>query len=156
MANCDICGKNVDKPIQTLIEGTKMGVCSDCSKHGEILGNSRNENRTQFKKKFIKEDEEERIINNYSQIIKNAREQMNLKQEELAKKISEKESLIHQIESGHLVPQITTIKKLENFFGIKLLEKINPSSINYNKENKEEDGNLTIGDLIKNKINLQK
>ena len=48
---------------------------------------------------------------------------MGLKQFELAQKISEKESIIHKIESDSEDPSIQVIKKLERLFKVKLIEK---------------------------------
>lgn len=166
MTSCDMCGKKIEKGIKAKIEGTEMSVCSDCSKYGEIIGgnthnNFNNSNKSfnnTFKKKVIRDEIEEDIVSGYGLIVKNAREKMNLKQDELAKKINEKISLIHQIESEHLKPRLVTAKKLEKFFGIKLIHTI--SNTNYSIQNKNEEERegeeLTFGDLIKKAMKKKK
>ena len=68
---------------------------------------------------------------------------MKLKQEELAKKINEKSSIIKRIEEGWR-PPLNLIKKLEKFFNIKLTEKLEESALE-KKINKEK---LTVGDVV--------
>jgi len=46
---------------------------------------------------------------------------MNLKIKDLAKEIKEKESIMARVESGKLKPTIDLARKLERFFGIKLV-----------------------------------
>jgi putative transcription factor len=168
MVSCDMCGKKIEKGIKARIESTDMSVCENCAKYGVVLGNigsskSSNSNNSfqnkPYKKKVIREEVEEDIISNYGKIVKTAREKLNLKQEELAKKINERESLIHQIESEHLKPSIATAKKLEKFFGIKLIQIVNNSddkNVNQQDDEKKQSKELTFGDLIEKAMNKSK
>ena len=87
------------------------------------------------------------IKDGYGLMIKKTRERLGLKQEELAQKIAEKESIIHKLESGKIRPSMKLAKKLERFLEIKLVE----------MEEEEESpivpkgtgGGFTIGDMIK-------
>jgi len=77
-------------------------------------------------KKEIKPQEPEQEVifivdENYPQIIKERREKLGLKQEELARKISEKESVINKLESGSMIPNLKLAKKLERFLKVKLI-----------------------------------
>ncbi len=148
MANCDMCGLKTEKLNSIKIEGTIMKVCDGCTKFGEVMNNKSLYNSKKFKHNR-REEVEEVLVQNYSQKIKSARESKNLKQAELAKELNEKESLIHQIESGHFRPRLVTAKKIEKFFGINLIEKV--KEIQIQKEEKNDEG-LTIGDLIKKKL----
>ena len=71
---------------------------------------------------------------------------MNLKQKELAEKIAEKESIIHQLESGHMKPTISLARKLEKALNIKLIEIY---KVQEKKQVDLSDPTLTIGDLLK-------
>ena len=82
----------------------------------------------------------------YAEIIKKAREKLNLKQEEFAKKINEKLSLVQNIERGKFKPSMNLAKKLERFLHVKLIESIEDSGISVEKSKSE---GLTIGDFIK-------
>ena len=146
--SCELCGKGGEM-FKAIVEGSEMTICQQCSKFGKVIAKPK---PIQIKKKqFIKQKERKPetiflIADNYAQLIKRAREKINLKQEEVAKRIAEKESLIHSIESGKQEPDINLARKLERFFKIKLVE-----------EHKEEDKiitrtksqGFTIGDLLK-------
>ena len=69
---------------------------------------------------------------------------MGLKQEELARKINEKESLIHKLENELVEPSLKLAEKLEKFLKIKLIEIYSDE----NKYVKNNDDKLTIGDLF--------
>ena len=128
------------------LEGSVLSVCKSCSKYGKIIEIKKSKPAQEPPKKIIRIEEPiEVIVPDFSLKIKNARESLKLKQEELAKKISKKASVIHKLESGHLTPSISLAKKLESFLNIKLIEQ-------YEEEKKEinlKDEDLTIGDLIK-------
>src|SRR3989338_4977363 len=64
----------------------------------------------------------------YSQLIKEAREKLGLRQDEFGIQISEKVSIVHKIESGHMTPSIQLAKKLQKLLGLRLDEKNNSSN----------------------------
>jgi putative transcription factor len=145
---CEICGKETNKIFITEIEGTILRLCEECSRGGRILniiegGKKIKEN---LKSKMDFEDEEYDLVENYGEIIAEARNKMNLSIEELAKKIGEKESLLRKIEKEEIRPSDKVIDKLERFLKIKLREKIETKP---KKEKKEEDIKLRIADVVK-------
>lgn len=150
MSNCDLCGRRNTKLVEAIVEGTMLSVCENCTKFGNVIKieQPKVENKT-IQKIFIEEEKIEIVDLDYSSKIKKARENLNLKQEELAKKIAEKASTIQKLESGHLEPSISLAKKLEKNLNIKLIiehkEKKEKKGINFRDEN------LTIGDLLKTK-----
>lgn len=158
MVSCELCGKDA-KLIRTNIENIELSVCQACSSFGEPLqknegrnrktkNNSFNQRSNHFKKK--KEQIEEVVIKNYASKIRNKREYKGLKQEDFAKMLNEKESVIQKIETGHLVPSIALAKKLERILGIRLIEKEKVKDFVKESSNS---GAVTIGDLIKFKKN---
>ena len=54
--------------------------------------------------------------------IRNKRDELGLKQEDFAKMLNEKESIIHKLETGEFKPSLKLAKKLEKKFGLKLIE----------------------------------
>ena len=58
----------------------------------------------------------------------------------MASNISEKESIIHKIETGSFVPDLVLAKKLENFFSVKLIKVYGKLDF--------KDRNLRVGDLL--------
>ena len=58
--------------------------------------------------------EELDVVEDYADLIKAKREEMNMTQDELAKKIFERKNVLSNIERGELLPDIATARKLEN------------------------------------------
>ena len=56
----------------------------------------------------------------YSKVIKNARELLGIKQDELGMKINEKPSVISHLEAGSIKPTDALARKLEHFLKIEL------------------------------------
>jgi putative transcription factor len=159
--NCDLCGKS-GTLYKAEVEGARVNACENCAKHGKIF----HEIKQETSKERIREEKKVReilerketakrpevtllIVKDYSSRIKNARERKGLKQEDFAKKISEKESLLLQMESGHMEPNIELAKKLEHALGIKLIEEYveDPDEMKKDKIQKS-NGPLTLGDVI--------
>lgn len=147
--NCEMCGKQ-EASHKAIIEGIELTVCSGCAKYGKIL------RKPQFfaKKKEVKKTEKEKepeiiekIISDYGQKIKKARTQKEMTQEEFARKLNIKESLLHKIENSLFEPSIPLARKLEKMLGIKLVEQTTEQEKVEIKKGKTE--GMTVGDLIK-------
>ena len=104
MVGCEICGKNLENLEKAIVEGVMMNVCSGCAKFGKVIP---------VRKPLIEprrvipvqtKEVMEEIVTDYAELIKKGRERKGLKQEELAKDIAEKESVISKVESGSLKP----------------------------------------------------
>lgn len=146
-----MCGKDTNLVI-ALIEGTELKVCEGCAKFGKIIRRIQPE-PTKKERKIIektKSDEKEEIIEviveDYNKKIKQAREKLSLDQKDFAKKINEKASLMHKIESGHFKPSINLARKIEKFLKIKLIEQQEIKDKNFNTTKSDA---FTIGDILK-------
>jgi len=157
---CDMCS-SPEKAYKIEVEGSILNVCEKCASFGKVVRKIRPEmpekKQKQVQKaaeklaeeKAKKETETVQIITpNYSLIIRKAREKLGLKQEELAKKIAEKESVIHKLESGSIIPAIPLARKLEKFLRISLVETIEVDSPETSDRRSSSEG-LTLGDLIR-------
>ena len=153
--NCDICGRE-EQLYKTDIEGSLLNLCSGCAKMGKIMGAIQPPpDRKELKKKkkeeglpaYLAEDREiiQVISPDYAKIVKQAREKRGLKQEDFAKMISEKESLVHGVETGRHEPSIPLARKLERFLNIRLVEQHEEK---HGKLVKAGTGPLTIGDVL--------
>ena len=150
--NCELCGQ---KPgvYTSEIEGTTMSVCVDCAKFGV----SKRKTNVQVVVKEKRPEEKEPVflfVKGYGSIVKKAREKLGLKQEEMAKRLNERESFLHQIESENLKPRFDIARKLERELKIKILEEIkdNPEERSSKKpSNARLDMGVTLGDFIKKK-----
>ncbi len=160
--NCDICGRRGELFYMEL-EGSRLVACKECVVHGKKLGKvvvensdvnkkstKRSADESSMVKHTIVEKEGEPVIlvvDNYTDLIKNKRERLGLKQEDLAKAINEKESLIQQIEGGKIEPSIKVAEKLEHYLKIDLLETYKPQIVSSGKT--KEKGPVTLGDMVK-------
>ncbi len=143
MASCEICGEDRDL-VKAIIEGSLLDVCNNCAKFGNTIVVKQLKKEEKPVKKMTSE-----IINiinpDYPSLIKNAREKLGLKQQDLALKLNEKESIIHKLETGSLQPTIILARKLEKTLNINLVEIYQESHETLNIK----DDKITIGDLLK-------
>lgn len=150
MPSCDMCGKDYDELVDAIVEGSMMKVCLDCSKHGSVIPIQQEivEKKIERKKDLEEESYVDVITDEYPNIIKKAREKKGLTQEDLAKSIAEKESVIHQLESGNLKPSMKLAKKLSVFLDVDLVETVKQDR-KKEKDINFKDKTLTVGDLLK-------
>jgi len=158
---CEVCGHKIhDEPIIAVIEGAKLTVCVECSKHGKIVHQEyaplpqKSIKKTQgpvamVQRKTVaaKVEITQEPSEDYANKIRAAREKLMLTHEELGKKINEKASVLRNLEAGKMSPNNQLASKLEHMLKIKLLVPISeekvppPVSKSANQE-------LTLGDLI--------
>lgn len=162
---CEICGKSIeDKIIRTKIDGSVMEVCEECSKFGKIQKeppkpkfaprnkkspnqSPSNRSRRSPRPMYSLDEPSEEIVEDYSSLIRNARESQNLSREELGEKIYEKVSVINRLESGKMSPDLKLAKKIEKALNIKLIEKINDLDLESYRNNSSQ--GPTLGDIVK-------
>lgn len=65
--------------------------------------------------------EEFEYVEGFGRIIREAREEMGLTQEDLAKQLNEKVTVIRKIEAGEFNPPIDLVRKIEKLLKIKLI-----------------------------------
>lgn len=151
MTNCEMCGKGGEL-VDAIVEGTMMQVCLECSKHGNVIAVNQPVVEKQIERKVEEETRTEyidMIVENFAEKIKKARERKGLKQEDLARSIAEKESVIHQLEVGKLKPSFKLAKKLSVFLNIDLIESVAQKMSSQNKPINFKNKDITIGDLLK-------
>jgi putative transcription factor len=146
MTSCEMCGKD-EQTVLALIEGVELNVCEKCAAFGKPV--KRPLAKREIPKIERKPQQEREIIQiikeDYSELIRNKREKMGLTQKDFSKFLSEKESLIHKIESGLYAPSIDLARKIEKQLGISLVEEkeVTPQHMKAKKDT------FTIGDVIK-------
>jgi len=142
---CELCGYE-GYLVEAIVEGTMLNVCRKCSNFGDVIPIDMPKPAVKKPTKIVVEEPQDFIVSSYHTLIKQSREKMGLKQRELAESINEKESVIHNIESGHFKPSFGLARKIEKFLHIRL-------TTNYEEPAKREinlkNTDLTIGDLIK-------
>jgi len=149
MSNCDMCGISTERLSDVVVEGTMLKVCERCKSYGDVVGveKPRNLEVSKIPRKIYVEEPVVFVIEGAGRIIKEARENNGLKQQQLAKMVGLKESMIHKIETSMIKPELNVAKKLEKILGIHIIEGYSDTSkgVQFNLN----DENLTVGDLIK-------
>ncbi|KYC49769.1 MAG: transcription factor [Candidatus Methanofastidiosum methylothiophilum] len=158
---CEICGKTIQgKVFNVRVEGANVKVCDKCSRFGTDRqswskfgkGPMSSDGVTLPSKPrigggSIRPKEEYTLVDDYHLIIKDAREAKGWSQKDLARKMNEKESIIHHIETEGFSLSNELTQKLEKILDIKLKEKSDEGiDISKSKQSLKE---TTIGDIIK-------
>ena len=144
MPLCEMCGKET-KLMTANVEGVELKVCSLCTKYGVVKRptNSKNFSRS-FSSKNRKSDDS-KIVSNYSSLIHSSRERMGMTQEEFAKSLNERVSLVAKWESGTLKPRLDIARKLGKQLGVSMTEKIELGEAFVSGSNKSDA--FTLGDI---------
>lgn len=129
-----MCGKDAKELVLVEVEGALLKVCKSCARMGKERKEPSGAIKTPaltpgtLKKKASPPDIFEKmtreVVEDYPQRIRRAREALGLSQEDLARKINEKKSIIAKLESGHMYPPDKLVKKLEKALGIELMEEV--------------------------------
>lgn len=157
---CEVCGRKIHtEPLRAIIEGARLTVCVECSKHGKVILHEEADlpkktlakpqtpiSVVQKRPIVAKVEITQEITEDYANKIRAAREKLALSHEELGKKINEKASVLRNLETGKMAPNNQLASKLEHMLKIKLLvpvseEKVTTLPTAANQE-------LTLGDLI--------
>lgn len=131
--NCDVCGQPVlGKPLKVIIEGAKLAVCPRCAKLGKpyvepaprrigqrLSGTYHPSRSTRPVPRQTLEELE--VVEGFAAKIREAREKRGLTQEDLARRVKEKLSIIQKIESGKMTPDMKLCRELEHSLRIVLL-----------------------------------
>jgi putative transcription factor len=157
MSTCEMCGYSGNLK-RAIVEGSILDVCNKCVAYGEAIEIKKpDEKMVEQKLTFMNQRrslphvnaEDELLVSNYHQVVKVARSRLGKKQEEVARDLAIRESILQKVESGSMEPTIKLAKKLEQYFKIKIVKKQDKVSGNVVKEFNVRDSAVTIGDLIK-------
>lgn len=164
---CEVCGRKIrEAPMRVVIEGAKLTVCTECSKHGKVEWEESpkpaaitpqstfseqgapTRRPLQIKRKVIiaRVDTTQEIVEDYADVIRQAREKLGLSHEDLGKKINEKESVLRKIETGKMAPTDQLVSKLEHTLKVTLLVPVAEEKVSLPKAANRE---FTLGDAIK-------
>jgi putative transcription factor len=163
---CEVCGRKIfGKPFRVVIEGAKLTVCTECSKHGKVIWEEEPKPSVQtakprtavypvvIQRKSVETpaDTTLELVENYDAEIRKAREKLGLTHEQLGKRINEKVSLLRKIETGKMKPNNALATRLEHTLKIKLIvpeseEKVKIPPTRIAKAGSE---GVTLGDLLR-------
>lgn len=161
--NCEICGIEIKgEPYKTKIDNSVMATCKECSKYGKVQhkpqppqkrapkGKSNNyNNRPKKNQSYSRKtrEEEYELVEDYAKIIRQKREMRGLTQKQLGEKLYERESVIHKIENGKMVPDEKIARKLEKALNIHIIEKTESDEREFQDVKRFKEA--TIGDIAR-------
>ncbi|TSD14307.1 TIGR00270 family protein [Haloglomus irregulare] len=177
MVQCEMCGTETGAPKTVKIEGAELEVCADCADFGtEVRTEETSSTSTKYSTSSSSSsssgsgsgsssassssssgggrrrdmfDNMDEVVPDYDQRIRSARESRGLSQEDLAKELNEKASLIRKLEHGDMLPTDSVQSKLERELDISLTEGGDGGDAEW--ESSGSAGTTTLGDVVKRK-----
>lgn len=153
---CEMCGSDAEELFKVDVEGVKLNICKKCSRFGKVIEVVRapvfvsakvaERKRVETIAKPIETETIFVLVPDYPEKVKSAREHLGMKQVDLGKKINERDTLIHKVETGAIEPNIPLARKLEKFLNIKLVEEHQEDG---NLVPKSKKGEITLGDFAR-------
>lgn len=143
MASCEMCGRQGEIVIAA-VESVEMKVCQNCARFGTIRKRA---DAVHVPQKKLHQEPAFRVTGNYATILRQAREKQKLSQEDFARFLQEKESIVAKWEQGKMQPPVEVAKKLEKILGVSLVVVDVEQSFEQGKTAKT-DG-FTLADFIK-------
>jgi len=147
--NCEICGKE-GYMYKALVEGTELTVCDKCARLGKgakLIPRISHKKEIQKQETITTEPETiQSIVQDYGPKIRKARMKLDMTQEEFAKKLNIKESILQKIENSAFEPPVDMAEKLEKILHIRLIEETETEKVTITKEKTDV---MTIGDVIR-------
>jgi putative transcription factor len=177
MPQCEMCGADKPSLTTTKVEGAELELCDSCTDFGTEVrtdssssgsstkystssssssstsggsssssGGSSSSSARRRKDMF---DDMDTLAQDYHDRIRSARESTGMSQEDLAKKLNEKASLIRKLERGEVLPSDEVQSKLERELSISLTEESSSDESEWESEAASE--GYTLGDVVKRK-----
>ncbi len=150
--------------MRIVVEQAEMVVCASCASHGRssvawsrsvkprgVMGGRKFQasrrgagpRRAPWRGDELEEEFD--LVPDYPIVIRRARERKGWTHEDLAKRINEKVSVIHRLESRRMRPTLGLARKLEKELGVELLEEVTDIPLDLASSGGEEP---TIGDVV--------
>lgn len=157
MPSCEMCGREAPVRLAT-VEGTKMQVCSLCVKFGvEVVGQGVGAGRSRIPQALddraarqrpadIFQASETELVEDFGKRVRDGRQRKGLTQEELARKLNERQSILSKVEAGTQRPTEDLARRLQRELGITLFEQV---AVAEPERRTSTGGTFTLGDLIK-------
>ena len=143
MASCDMCGRQAEL-VTADIERVEMKVCPNCARFGTIKKKA-DHHFVSPKKMHL--EPTFRITDHFASILRQIRERQKLSQEDFARFLQEKESIVAKWEQGRMQPSVEVARRLEKILGVSLV--IEDLDQSFEKEKPARADGFTLGDFIK-------
>ncbi|MHA2426769.1 MAG: multiprotein bridging factor aMBF1 [Candidatus Hermodarchaeia archaeon] len=164
MPTCEICGRECHSTREIALEGAHLHACSRCAELGKPVhrskktGNQSSSPRRSLpfapprapsstRPTGVKSRPQRRElvpVEDFTKLIRKAREQKGWAQKEVANQLHERASVITKVESGKMPPTIRLARKLERLFKLTLLEE--SESVDLSPVSSQ--SSTTLGDVV--------
>ena len=138
-----MCGKQGDL-LTAEVEGVEMTVCQNCTRFGTI---KRKTDAVRVPQKKMHQEQPLRVTVNYASLLRQAREKQGLSQEDFARSLQEKESIVAKWEQGRMQPSVEVARRLEKILGVSLV--VEEVEQLFEKEKSVHGEGFTLGDFMK-------
>ena len=162
---CEVCGRKIyGTPYKVIIEGARLTVCDDCSKHGKLTWEEEPRPKAVIKprgpkpvlkvqgkvQQTLPPEAALELVDDFDLRIRQAREKLGLSHAELGTKLNEKVSLLKKIEMKRMTPDNTLATKLEHALKIKLIipASVEKGEVPMSRMAGASSRELTLGDLV--------
>ncbi|MFB6152482.1 MAG: multiprotein bridging factor aMBF1 [Haloarculaceae archaeon] len=178
MVQCEMCGTETNSPNRVKIEGAELDVCDECTDFGTEVkqGSEGSSTSTKYstgsssssssagssgstgssgsgggssRPRTDMFDEMDELAQDYDDRIRSGRESAGLSQEELARQLNEKSSLIRKLERGDTLPSDDVQRKLERALDVDLSAGGTAEETEW--ESDSATGEYTLGDVVERK-----
>ena len=149
MSICELCGKQ-DSLVSAAVEGVDLKVCSSCAKFGTVRrqgsvvpshAHSHSISRSSMPELMV--------VPQFSSQLRSARESKELNQEEFAKLLNERVSVVSKWEQGVLKPSVEAAQRVGRILGLHLVVKDDASTTVSDTSLKTKSSEFTLGDFVK-------
>jgi len=177
MVQCEMCGSETSSPNHVKVEGAELDVCDECTDFGtEVKQQSSSGASTKYSTSSTGSsgssgsssgsssssssggssrprndmfDEMDELAQDYDDIVRSAREEAGMSQEDLARNLNEKASLIRKIERGDTLPSDDIQRKLESSLDVDLSAGGTADESEWSGGSST--GEYTLGDVVERK-----
>lgn len=142
MPTCEICGRECYSTREISLEGAQLQACSRCAQLGEPTRKPKSsgtratsvpQSRPVTTPRTFSSPRPSQIrskprqrelvpVEDFTKLIRKAREQRGWVQKDVARQLHERTSLITKVESGKIAPTISLARKFERLYKLTLLE----------------------------------
>ncbi len=157
MPTCEICGRECKSTREISLEGACLQACSRCAQLGEPVQRRKKpssqtrpiakprSSSTRYTTVRPRSQRRELVpVEDFTKLIRRAREERKWSQKDVANKLHERTSVITKVESGKMAPTINLARKLERLFKLTLLEETESIDLSPTPSH----STATLGDVV--------
>jgi len=163
MVTCEICGRECYSTREISLEGALLQACNRCAELGKPVPRTkppsskssiprtrshsvpRSSSTGRYPSTRSRPQRRELVpVEDFTKLIRKAREQRGMAQKDVARQLHERASVITKVESGKMAPTISLARKLERLFKLTLLEEA--ESVDLSPGTSQ--SSATLGDVV--------